>query len=164
MARDTFERIVSLLRGKGIAFEHLTHEHVHHSEDAAKIRGNSVSQAAKALVLEEQPSGGIVMFVVGGDRRLDLSLIKKEILRVKNVSLAHPDRVLAATGCTIGSVPPFGNLFNVSVYLDAHLLSTQDEIVFSAGTHHDSIRMKTTDYVAAVGPVVAGFSKEKTAS
>lgn len=159
MTTETFERIVRLLEEHHLPYEHLTHEHVHHSADAAKIRGNRVEQAAKALVLEEKPSGRIVMFVVGGDRRLDLSYIKKNILNVKNVSLAHPEKVLETTGCTIGSVPPFGNLFAIPVYLDKHLVDTQEEIFFSAGTHHDSIRMKTKDYVLAVRPLIAEYSK-----
>jgi Ala-tRNA(Pro) deacylase len=98
------------------------------------------------------------MFVVGGDRRIDLKTVKKDILGVKNISLASPEEVLEATTCTIGSVPPFGNLFSIPVYLDKHLAQTQEEIVFSAGTHNDSIRMKTKDYLLAVKPIIKEYS------
>lgn len=158
MARDVFERICALLYSHHVEYERLEHEHVHHSHEAAKIRGNKVEQAAKAIVLKERKEGRILMFVVGGDRKIDLRVVKKDILGVKNISLASPEEVLAATTCTIGSVPPFGNLFDIPVYFDKHLADTQEEIVFSAGTHNDSIRMKTKDYLSVVKPIVREYS------
>jgi len=153
-----FERIIALLDQEGIIYEHLQHERVHSSHDAAKIRGTRIEQAAKALVLKEKKTGAFFMFIVGGDRRLDLKTIKKNILHVKNISLAPPDEVLARTGCTVGSVPPFGNLFAMPVYFDQHLKDTQKEIVFSAGTHYDSIKMTTQDFLRVVKPIIASYS------
>lgn len=150
------EKILSLLKGKD--YEHLTHKHVHTSADAAKVRGTNIEQAAKAIVLRERKSGEFYMFVLGGDRRIDLKTVKKDILGVKNISLASPDEVLKLTGCTVGSVPPFGNLFGIPVYFDQHLLDTQEEIVFSAGTHFDSVRIKTQDYLDVVKPIIEEYS------
>ena len=158
MSAETLKRIEALLKEHGVPYEHLTHDHVHHSEDAAKVRGTRLEQAAKALVLKEKKSGKLSMFIVGGDRRLELKTIKKEVLHAKNVSLAPPEEVLSATGCTIGSVPPFGTLFGLPTYLDEHLKDTQEEIVFSAGTHHDSIKMWTEDFISVVEPRIAAYS------
>lgn len=151
------EEIFSLLEGKD--YEHLQHEHVHTSADAAKVRGTRIEQAAKAIVLREKKSGDFYMFVLGGDRRIDLNKLKKDLLGVKNISLASPDEVLKLTGCTVGSVPPFGNLFGIPVYFDRHLLDTQEEIVFSAGTHFDSVKIKTQDYLDVVKPITSSYSK-----
>ena len=158
MTKETFESIKKLLDEANVAYELFIHDHVHTSEDAAKVRGTNIEQAAKAIVLKEKKTGDFFMFVVGGDRRIDLKIVKKEILGVKNVSLAPPDEILERTGCTVGSVPPFGNLFGIKVYFDKHLLETQDEIVFSAGTHNDSIKMKTKEYVRVLQPTIASYS------
>lgn len=99
------------------------------------------------------------MFVLAGDRRIDLNTVKKDILKAKNVSLAPPEEILEKTGCTIGSVPPYGPLFDIPVYFDEHLKETQEEIVFSAGTHNDSIKMKTEDYLIVVRPIIKSYSK-----
>ncbi len=154
---SVFERIISLLDSKGVSYIHMTHEHVHRSAEAAKIRGTRLEQAAKALVLQDK-NEEVYMFVVGGNRRLDLKKIKKGILHVKNISLAHPDLVLEKTGCSVGSVPPFGNLFGLKVFIDKNLVETQEEIVFSAGTHNDSIKMKVRDYISVVRPALKDYS------
>lgn len=151
------EKILALLEGK--EYEHLKHEHVHTSADAAKVRGTRLEQAAKAIILRERKTGTFYMFVLGGDRKIDLKILKKDLLGVKNISLASPDEVLKLTGCTVGSVPPFGQLFDISVYFDQDLLDTQEEIVFSAGTHYDGVKIKTKDYVCVVKPVIASFSQ-----
>ena len=160
MTQETFRQIRVFLDEQGIAYEHLQHGHVHTSQDAAKVRGTDIRQAAKALILKERTSGKLYQFIVAGDRRLDLNKIKKTILQAKNISLAAPEDVLAATGCTVGSVPPFGNLFGLPTYFDEHLQETQDYIVFSAGTHNDSIKMRTADFLAVTKPLIANYSKE----
>ena len=52
MAESHFLQIRELLDKRKIVYEHLIHEHVHHSEDAAKIRGTNLSEAAKAIILK----------------------------------------------------------------------------------------------------------------
>lgn len=159
MAEEAFKRIRALLDERGVEYEHYTHEHVHSSQDAAKVRGTRLEEAAKALVLKDRKSGELSMFIVAGDRKLDLKAVKKHVLGVKNVSLAPPDEVLEATGCAVGSVPPFGQLFGLPVYFDQHLKETQSHVVFSAGTYHDSIRMRIGDYLSVVRPAVAAYSQ-----
>jgi Ala-tRNA(Pro) deacylase len=60
-------------------------------------------------------------------------------------------------GCETGAMPPFGNLFNLALYLDKKI-SENAEITFQAGTHRESIRMKLTDYLALATPHVADFA------
>jgi len=160
-----FLKIKELLDKNKIEYSHITHEHVHRSEDAAKIRGTSLDSAAKAIIVkaEKKAANGEKIFeffqcVIGGDKRIDLKRFKV-LLDSRNVSLASPDEVLERTGCTIGSVPPFGNFFNMKVYMEKSLLD-KDQIVFSAGTHNDSILLKPQDYLKVVEPVVELFAKE----
>ena len=42
--------------------------------------------------------------------------------------------------CETGAMPPFGNLYDMSVYADESL-AAHDEITFSAGTHRELVRM-----------------------
>jgi len=162
MGKELFEKIKALLDENDVKYTLFEHEHVHTSEDAAKVRGTRIEQAAKAIIIKTK-SGKLVQFVLGGDRRINLKIIKKELLHEKNVSLASPEEVLSATGCTVGSVPPFANLFNspMTQYFDKDLLDNQEEIVFSAGTHHDSIKMKSADFVRVNTPLIEAFSQAK---
>lgn len=55
--------------------------------------------------------------------------------------------------CEVGAMPPFGNLFGMSVYC-SEALTTEPDIAFAAGTHTGSIHMKTRDFMRLVQPVV----------
>jgi Ala-tRNA(Pro) deacylase len=159
MTTDLHTRILVLLEGSGIPFDHFEHEHVHTSQEAARARGTNIEDGAKALVFETG-SGMLVECIVSGHRRVDLNKLKA-LLGEKSIALANPDSVFEATGCTVGSVPPFGNLFSppLLMYVDQEVL-TRERIVFSAGSHYHSIRMRPEDWVKLVKPVVADLRRE----
>ncbi|MBN1156056.1 hypothetical protein JXA85_00425 [Candidatus Woesearchaeota archaeon] len=152
-----FEKIKELLNKNNIHYKVLEHQHVVTSADAAKIRGTDIRNGAKALVLKSK-SGRFFMIVISAAERVDLKKFKQAIME-KNVSLAAPDDVLERTGCTVGSVPPFGNLFDIPVYIDRSFLS-KDDIVFSAGSHTKSIEMRLGDYLEVVKPIREDLKKE----
>ena len=71
--------------------------------------------------------------------------------------MTSPAEVEKNTGVIVGAVPPFGNLFNVPVYVDEALLKNQ-EIAFNAGLRTASVIMKASDFVALVKPTIASFA------
>jgi len=162
MTVETFLIIKDILDKSRVDYKHLIHDYVKTSEDAAKIRGTNLEDAAKAIILKAQARDGTYSFiqaVIPAHKRIDLKKLKI-ILDSKNVALASPDEVLQQTGCTIGSVPPFASkLFNIPMYMDESILE-KDFIVFSAGTHNDSIQMKAQDYFVVTDPKVVEFKKE----
>jgi Ala-tRNA(Pro) deacylase len=160
MAQETFLKIKKLLDDHHVHYIHYTHEHVRTSQDAASVRETNLDDAAKAIILKAKNEVGEEIFfqcVIQASKMIDLKVIK-QMLNVKNAALASPDEVLEKTGCTVGSVPPFANLFGIQVYLERELLS-RDKIIFSAGTHTDSIEMSPYDYVKVVNPIIADFHK-----
>ena len=72
--------------------------------------------------------------------------------------MANAKEVRKVSGCNIGSVPPFGNLFDLKVYFDKSVLEN-DIVVFNAGAHTKSIKMKSKDLIKVVNPVIGEFSK-----
>jgi Ala-tRNA(Pro) deacylase len=160
MTTDLHTRILVLLEDSGILFDHFEHEHVHTSQEAARARGTNIEDAAKALVFQTG-SGNLIVCVVSGHRRVDLKKLKT-LLGERDIALANPERVLHVTGCTVGSVPPFGNLFSppLPMYVD-HEVLTREHIVFSAGSHYSSIRMRPEDWVKLVSPVVADLRRDR---
>jgi len=57
-------------------------------------------------------------------------------------------------------MPPFGSLFGMSVYL-SESLTEQPELAFAAGSHTESVHMKTADFLTLVQPMILnqGFTK-----
>lgn len=147
------EKILVYLNKNKVEYELLEHDHVHTSKDAASVRGTRIEEAAKALILKAG-SSEIFMCVVSGHKRLDLKKIKV-LVGERNCSLAHPKTVLEKTGLKVGTIPPFANLFEppLRMYADEDVF-TREFIVFSAGTHHHSIRMKSADWKRITRAVV----------
>ena len=157
---NSFDRIIKLLQDNNVPYTHLTHEHIVTSQDAAKVRGMDASQGAKAIILEARDSKKekyYLQAVLNGNRRINHKALK-QLTGYKKLALASPEKVLELTGLTIGSIPPFGHLWELPIYVDAHL-TTNETIAFSAATHTDSIIMKLEDYLAVVPHTVAEFSE-----
>ncbi|MBR9703663.1 hypothetical protein GOV10_06490 [Candidatus Woesearchaeota archaeon] len=157
---SVFDNIVFLLNNNGNEFEILEHDFVHRSEDAAKVRGTNLQEAAKALVLRAKAKDGTKKFfmcVVSGDKKMDLRKVK-ELVNSKNVSLAHPDDVFSVTKLRVGTVPPFPGLFGLEGYCDSAVLKNE-YVVFSAASHYKSIRMKAEEWQDVAGVTRANFSQ-----
>ena len=60
-------------------------------------------------------------------------------------------------GVELGAMPPFGNLYDMPVYVDEGL--TRDRVIaFNAGTHSELIQLNYADFERLVKPTVANFS------
>ena len=60
-------------------------------------------------------------------------------------------------GVELGAMPPFGNLYDMAVYVDEGL--TRDErIAFNAGSHSELIQLGYADFERLVQPTVSNFS------
>lgn len=159
MSKETLKKIQKTLESRSIPFEQFAHEHVHTSKDAAKIRGNTLDQAAKAIVIRIKNREGNHVFIQGvlsGSKKINMKVLKK-LINAKSVSLATPEEVFEVTDCTVGSVPPFGPLFGMKTLVDRTLLSNEF-IYFSAGTHNDSIKMRSSDFIGLFDFIVEDFS------
>jgi len=139
---DVHQRILNLLSEHGLSYQLLEHDFVHSSQDAARVRGTRLEEAAKALVLHDKTNGEFFLCVVSGHKRLDLKALKA-LRSSKNLSLAAPEDVLRVTGCKVGTVPPFPALLGLKGY--ATVLE-KSHVVFSAASHYKSIRMKSKEW------------------
>lgn len=153
MSEAVFNKIKEFLDGKNIEYEEFIHEPVFTSEQASKVRGVDLKTGAKAMIVRSK--GKFYMFVLSAVKKIDWKRVK-DIIGDKG-SLATPEEVEKITDCVIGCVPPFGNLFDIPLYVDRSL---QEVVIinFSAGLHTHSMRMKSKDYLKAVEPVIEEFS------
>ena len=158
MSQIVFERLCRLLDEQHVPYEVKTHAPASTAVQAARARGlgaNGLHRGAKAMVISAD--GKRVQCVVPGDVMLDLEKVRL-VLGAKEVALVSPKEVEVATGCAPGSVPPFGNLFGMSVYADVDLAQ---DMVFSAGLHVKSMFMKRADWERVVRPTIVPIGKKK---
>jgi Ala-tRNA(Pro) deacylase len=161
MSRAVFEKINRLLDENNVQYHVLTHEPVYTSEQAAKMRGKGIElglkRGAKAMIFKCKDK--FVQCVIPAHKIVDIKKLKTLI--GCRPEMASPEEVLKVTDCEIGSVPPFGNLFNIPVYADPEL---NDELDFNAGLHDTSITMKRIDWEKIVKPIIADISRERAVS
>lgn len=83
-----------------------------------------------------------------------------DALGVGAVRLAGEDTFEATfPDCEVGAMPPFGNLYGVPVYVD-EALAEDEEIIFRAGTHTDTMTVAYADFERLVAPKVIAFADQ----
>jgi Ala-tRNA(Pro) deacylase len=110
---------------------------------------------AKTVIVEID--GEMAMVVLPANRKIILSDLR-EMFDDETVRLASEgDFIERFPDCELGAMPPFGNLYGLSVYV-AQSLAEEPEIVFNAGTHREVIKMSFADYAELVKPIVLNFA------
>jgi Ala-tRNA(Pro) deacylase len=112
-------------------------------------------ELAKTVIVKID--GALAMAVVPASQRVDLELLR-ESLGARRVTLAGErefrDRF---PDCEPGAMPPFGNLYEMDVYV-ADTLTEDEEIAFNAGSHTQLVRMAYRDFARLVQPQVMRFA------
>ncbi len=154
-AHPVTRQIIDMLLTQGCWYEIFTHEPVTTSEEAARVRPEyTLEQGAKALIVKvEHKDGryGLVMLVLPAHLKLNSKKVRSA-LHIRGFRFATEDEVKTQTkGVERGGVPPFGDLFDMPVYVDKTLLSNE-KIIFNAGDRSVSVAMLCADYVRIVEP------------
>lgn len=151
---SVFDSITKLLDNNKVVYKTYDHEAVFTSDEAAKVRGTTREQGAKALVMfaDKKP----IMVVLSGTRKVSTGEFKKQY-RAHDLRMATPEEVEKLTNTKVGAVPPFGNLFSLPLYVDRSL-GENEEIAFNAGEHTKSIKMKYADFEKITNPIIGTFS------
>lgn len=144
--------VADLLESKKIPYQLMAHSRAYTAQGVAASLHVSGWGFAKCVVVRTQ-DGRTLMAVVPGSRHLDLKalggLVGSPVELVSEQAMAR-----LFPGCEAGAEPPFGNLYQLSVYVDESLARDQ-EIVFNAGSHVEAVRMKYADWARLVQPTVA---------
>ncbi len=148
-------RLVRFLEEAGVPFDVIEHAPVRTSEEAARVRGTALEDGAKALVV--QTGDRAVHCVLPAHRRIDNAALRT-ILGTRTLRFATPEELLKLTGCMPGAVPPFGNLFDLPVFVDEELAG-RERIVFNAGSNEVSVTMRGADFLRLAGATVRRFAR-----
>ena len=110
---------------------------------------------AKTVMIKIE--GRMAMAILPASYLIDFDLLK-QMLGCKKVELAHEQEFKDIfPACEVGAMPPFGNLYNLEVYVSESLVE-DDDIVFNAGTHTELIMLSYEDFHNAVEPTVLKFT------
>jgi Ala-tRNA(Pro) deacylase len=152
---QVFDKIKALLDSNNIKYEVMNHEPTFTSEQSARARGTEMKQGAKALVMKTDDA--YIMAVLSAAKKVDSAKLR-EVANTTNLHFVDKDKVFELTGCKVGAVPPFGNLFGLKVFVDISL-GENEIIAFNAGSNSRSIKMRYEDYIKLVLPKAADFGE-----
>lgn len=135
--------LTTRLDAEGVGYELIPHDHTERAADEADALGVPAASVAKTLVVTVPD--GYVRVVLPAAERLDLHKLR-EILGAgaKKVHLAsEEDLQRDFPEFELGAVPPVGGRPD-PVLVDGRL-SELDELVFEAGSHDESVRLRAQD-------------------
>lgn len=152
------ERLTDYLKENGVHFETIHHGTAFTAHDVAaqeKVPDQSVAKVVMVLA-----DGKANMLVLPANLQVDFERLR-ELFHAQQVRLAQESEFdYLFPDCQVGAMPPFGNLYNVPVYME-HALAEDEHIIFNAGTHTETLKIAFQDYVRLVEPVLAQFGMYK---
>jgi Ala-tRNA(Pro) deacylase len=150
-------RVQNLLDGEHVPYEILAHPLAFTAQGVAHASHVSGWQMAKVVVVRP-PSGRPMMAVLPASCRLDLKHFE-DVSGTRGLALVSETEMHDVfPDCETGAMPPFGNLYGLSVYVDAHLAKEPD-VVFQAGNHREAVRVHWSDFERIVHPNVVDICK-----
>ncbi|MHC4547367.1 MAG: aminoacyl-tRNA deacylase [Planctomycetota bacterium] len=138
-----------------VGYHVLTHHERFTSPEIAQALHVPGQEMAKVVMVKV--NGKLVMGVLTANLRVDLGAFA-DVLKVKKAELATEKEFQGTfPDCEVGAMPPFGNLYDVEVYVDSSLTKDR-EIVFEAGNHKEAIKLPYETFARLVKPRVADFA------
>jgi Ala-tRNA(Pro) deacylase len=149
------DRLREYLDGQGIKYVVLEHSRAYTAQEIAATAHVSGRELAKTVMV--RLDGKIAMAVLPASYQVDFELLRRasgarkaELAREADFAGRFPD-------CDVGAMPPFGNLYDIDVYV-AQRLTEDEEIAFNACSHTHLLKMAYADFARLVRPKVVRFA------
>ena len=145
------QKLKSYLDGNNIEYVTISHSPAYTAQRIAELTHTPGKEMAKTVIVKLDDK--FAMAVLPASHRVDLDYLKRgvdaervEVATEQEFKDLFPD-------CELGAMPPFGNLYDMDVYV-AQRLTDDEEIAFNAGSHTELVRMAYKDFETLVGPKV----------
>jgi Ala-tRNA(Pro) deacylase len=143
------QKLKEFLEEKHIKYVSISHSTAYTAQEVAASAHVPGKEMAKTVMVKID--GKMAMAVLPANYQIDFNKLR-ELAGSKNVELASEEEFkYMFPDCEIGAMPPFGNLYDMKVYV-AESLAEDEEIDFNACTHRELIRIKYKDFEKLVKP------------
>lgn len=152
------EQIKTYLDSKNVQYVSVEHSVAYTAKEIAErvnIKGDQMAKTVMVIL-----DGCMSMVVLPASCRIRWDRFMRA-MGTELVSLASEDEFKDQFPlCDVGAMPPFGTLYDIPVYMYEGF-EDEGEIAFRAGTHHEIIKMKLSDYLSLEHPMTLneGFAK-----
>ncbi len=139
-----------------VKYQVLTHSIAYTAQEIAQAQHIPGKAMAKVVMVKKE-NGTPVMLVLPASHKVNFARLREVLHSHVELEQEREFRDLFP-GCETGAEPPFGNLFGLDTLVDA-ALTENEEIVFNAGSHWQTVRMRYGDYERLVHPRIATFAE-----
>lgn len=144
------ERLTSYLEANHVSFETLHHASAVTAQEAAAAAHVRGKEFAKTVMVNLDNK--LAMVVLPAHMKVNTTQLQAAT-GAHDVRIASEDEFRDAfPGCELGAMPPFGNLYEMPVFV-ADVLAEDEKITFNAGSHTEAIRIAYRDFERLVKPV-----------
>jgi len=161
------KKLLSKLEESKLKHEVINHRIVYTAYDVAATMHVKLNQIAKSLLVKtnkplEHGLKPYVIVIVPADKNIDLKKLAKVMstsdLKISKVSIPKENVMKTVFKVKPGTMAAFGSIYKVLVFVDKAL---KGEVVFSAGSFNESIKMKVVDFIKLEKANVGIFSVAK---
>jgi len=146
------EKLKRFLDEKRVKYVSIKHSLAYTAQEIAASAHIHGKELAKTVIV--RLDGKTAMAVLPASRRIDMELLRAAA-KAKSAELASEQEFRDLfPGCSLGAMPPFGNLYGMDVFTDT-ALAADEEIAFNAGSHTELIRMAYKSFAELAKPVLA---------
>ena len=141
---------------QGVSYESITHRQTFTAQRTAQSVHVKGRDMAKTIIVKVD--GRACMAVLPAHHHIDLARFKAATGGGVAELASEQEFESLFPGCEIGAMPPFGNLFDMEVFVQEDL-AKDEQIAFNAGTHTEVFKLAYKDFEDLVKPKHADFSR-----
>ena len=142
-------RFKNFLDSNGVKYTSIPHRTAYTAMEIAESAHVSGKDMAKTVIVDLD--GRLAMAVLPATKHVSVERLGRSV-GVQRVGIAKEGEFrYDFPDCEVGAMPPFGNLFDMEVYVDPRL-AEDEEIAFNAGNHSEIVRMAYKDFERIVHP------------
>jgi Ala-tRNA(Pro) deacylase len=150
------ERLEAYLREHQVPYLLQHHAQAFSAQKIAESEHIPGKMVAKTVIILADDQ--LIALVLPASYQADLNKVQA-ILGAREIRLAHESEFANVfTDCEVGTMPPFGNLYGILVYVDKNL-TEEETMVFPVGTYTDTMSLKYSDFERVVQPKVIEFAR-----
>lgn len=149
------EKLKKFLDSHDVKYVSMSHSPAYSAQMIAESAHIAGKELAKTMIVRIDDR--FAMAVLPASYRVHLGHLKVEVA-ASHAELATETEVENLfPDCERGAMPPFGNLYDLDVYV-AEQLTEDEEIAFSAGSHTELVKMSYKDFESLVKPKITALT------
>lgn len=145
------QKLKEFLDGHNVEYITISHSPAYTAQRIAELTHIPGKELAKTVVVKLD--GKFAMAVLPASDRVDLDYLKRGVNADKVEVASETEFKDLFPDCEVGAMPPFGNLYDMDVYV-AEKLTDDEEIAFNSGSHTELVKLSYKDFENLVSPKV----------